>query len=31
MNHGKYFFSQLFEFQPQRVFDRFVVKYVGNK
>ena len=31
MNHGKYVFSQLVEFLPQRVFDRFVVKYDGNK
>ena len=30
MNHGKYVFSQLVEFLPQRVFDRFVVKYDGN-
>ena len=31
MNHGKYVFSQLVEFLPQRVFDRFVTKYQGNK
>jgi hypothetical protein len=31
MNHGKYIFSQLVEFLPQRVFDRFVTKYDGNK
>jgi hypothetical protein len=31
MNHGKYVFSQLVEFLPQRVFDRFVAKYDGNK
>ncbi|WP_227873918.1 DUF4372 domain-containing protein [Flavobacterium nackdongense] len=31
MNHGKYVFSQLVEFLPQRVFDRFVTKYDGNK
>ena len=31
MNHGKYVFSQLVEFLPQRVFDRFVIKYDGNK
>jgi hypothetical protein len=31
MNHGKYVFSQLVEFLPQRVFDRFVTKYHGNK
>ena len=31
MNHGKYAFSQLVEFLPQRVFDRLVTKYDGNK
>lgn len=31
MNHGKYVFSQLVEFLPQRVFDRLVIKYDGNK
>ncbi len=31
MNNGKYVFSQLVEFLPQRVFDRFVTKYDGNK
>jgi hypothetical protein len=31
MNHGKYVFSQLVEFLPQRVFDRLVAKYNGNK
>ena len=31
MNHGKYVFSQLVEFLPQRVFDRLVTKYNGNK
>lgn len=31
MNHGKYVFSQLVEFLPQRVFDRLVIKYSGNK
>ncbi len=31
MNHGKYVFSQLVEFLPQRIFDRFVTKYQGNK
>ncbi len=30
-NHGKYVFSQLVEFLPQRVFDRFEKKYDGNK
>ena len=31
MNHGKYVFSQLVEFLPQRIFDRLVTKYSGNK
>lgn len=31
MNKGKYVFSQLMEFLPQRVFDNFVAKYSGNK
>jgi hypothetical protein len=31
MNTGKYIFSQLIEFLPQRVFDRIVMKYEGNK
>lgn len=31
MNHGKYVFSQLAELLPQRVFDRIVSKYDGNK
>ena len=31
MNHGKYVFSQLIEFLPQRVFDRLTSKYFGNK
>ncbi|MCD4684052.1 MAG: IS4 family transposase [Bacteroidales bacterium] len=31
MNNGKYVFAQLAEFLPQRVFDRFVEKYNGNK
>ncbi|WP_445757079.1 DUF4372 domain-containing protein [Polaribacter sp.] len=31
MNLGKYVFSQLVEFLPQSVFDRFVIKYDGNK
>ena len=31
MNHGKYVFSHLVEFLPQRVFDRLVAKYDGNK
>lgn len=31
MNHGKYVFSQLVDFLPQRVFDRITDKYKGNK
>ena len=31
MNQGKYVFSQLVEFLPQRVFDRLTSKYFGNK
>lgn len=31
MNQGKYVFSQLVNFLPQRVFDRVIVKYSGNK
>lgn len=31
MNQGKYVFAQIVEFLPQRVFDRFVEKYDGNK
>ena len=31
MNHGKYVFSQLIDFLPQRVFDRLTSKYSGNK
>jgi hypothetical protein len=31
MNQGKYVFSQLVNFLPQRVFDRVTVKYSGNK
>lgn len=31
MNTGKYIFSQLIEFLPQRFFDRIVMKYAGNK
>jgi hypothetical protein len=31
MNHGKYVFSQLTDFLPQRVFDRIVQQYDGNK
>lgn len=31
MNQGKYIFSQLVNFLPQRVFDRITAKYSGNK
>ncbi len=31
MNQGKYVFSQLTEFLPQRVFDKLVENYSGNK
>nr|WP_246222789.1 DUF4372 domain-containing protein [Maribellus comscasis] len=31
MNNGKYVFAQLISFLPQRVFDKFVTKYSGNK
>jgi len=31
MNQGKYIFAQLTDFLPQRVFDRLVSKYNGNK
>lgn len=31
MNQGKYIFTQLTEFLPQRVFDRLVHTYDGNK
>ena len=31
MNKGKYVYSQLIEFLPQRVFDGYVAKYSGNK
>lgn len=31
MNTGKYIFSQLIEFLPQRIFDRIVMRYEGNK
>ncbi|WDZ99420.1 DUF4372 domain-containing protein [Mucilaginibacter sp. SJ] len=31
MNQGKYVFSQLLEFLPQRVFDGIVKKYEGDK
>lgn len=31
MNQGKFIFAQLTDFLPQRVFDRLVEKYSGNK
>lgn len=31
MNQGKYVFAQIVEFLPQRIFDRFVEKYKGDK
>lgn len=31
MNQGKYVFSQLIKFFPQRVFDRITANYQGNK
>lgn len=31
MNQGKYVFAQIVEFLPQRVFDRVVDKYDGNR
>jgi len=31
MNDGKYVFAQLTSFLPQRVFDKFISKYSGNK
>jgi len=31
MNQGKFVFSQLIDFLPQRMFDRIVEKYNGNK
>ena len=31
MNQGKYVFAQLTDYLPQRVFDRLVNKYDGNK
>lgn len=31
MNQGKYVFAQIVEFLPQRIFDRFVERYDGNK
>lgn len=31
MNHGKFVFAQIIEFLPQRIFDKCVKKYNGNK
>lgn len=31
MNHGKYIFAQIIEFLPQRIFDKYVKKYNGNR
>lgn len=31
MNQGKYVFSQVVEFLPARLFDKYVAKYEGNK
>lgn len=31
MNQGKYVYSQIIEFLPQRVFDKLVKKYDGNR
>ena len=31
MNQGKYVFSQVVEFLPARLFDKYVIKYDGNK
>lgn len=31
MNQEKYVFAQIVEFLPQRVFDRMVDQYDGNK
>jgi transposase len=31
MNQGKYVFAQIVEFLPQRIFDKFVKRYDGNK
>ena len=30
MNQGKYVFSQVTDFLPQRIFDRYVERYTGN-
>jgi len=31
MNQGKYVFSQIMDFLPQRIFDKYVKEYHGNK
>jgi hypothetical protein len=31
MNQGKYVYAQIVEFLPQRIFDKYVRKYDGNK
>ena len=31
MNQGKYVYAQITEFLPQRIFDKYVKKYDGNK
>jgi hypothetical protein len=31
MNHGKFVFTQVAEFLPQRIFDRIVKKFSGNR
>jgi hypothetical protein len=31
MNQGKFIFSQIIEFLPTRLFDKYVAKYEGNK
>jgi len=31
MNQGKYVYAQIIEFLPQRIFDKYVKKYDGNK
>ncbi len=31
MNQGKFVFAQIVEFLPQRIFDKFVKQYNGNK
>ena len=31
MNNGKYVFAQVASFLPTRIFDKYVLKYAGNK